>query len=298
MALFIKKVLVFLNKRFFDFSAKQLLLRASSNIKKAVSFLYKYFSIKQVVLIVVSIVLSIATGLASLDHLRNINKTSSLHNQCNITKLPVPSANQDISKAPIREEKLVILEEEIPYKSISKADKNLSKGEKIMKRKGKNGIRQKTFKVVLEDGKEISKDLVKCFVVRAQCDELISYGTLINTAISKNSSLSCDRILTMSATAYTASCQETGKRPGQRGFGITRSGIRARRGVIAVDPKVIPLGTKVYIQSLHNTEDYGYAIAADTGSAIRGNKIDVFFENLDMARKWGRRTVKVHVGLR
>jgi 3D (Asp-Asp-Asp) domain-containing protein len=59
--------------------------------------------------------------------------------------------------------------------------------------------------------------------------------------------------------------------------------------VIAVDPKVIPLGTRVYV------EGYGYAIAGDTGGAIKGNKIDVFITTKEEALKWGRRTVKIKI---
>lgn len=59
--------------------------------------------------------------------------------------------------------------------------------------------------------------------------------------------------------------------------------------VIAVDPKVIPLGSDVWV------EGYGYAVAGDTGGAIKGNIIDLFMPNIDDAYKWGRRTVRVKV---
>ena len=59
--------------------------------------------------------------------------------------------------------------------------------------------------------------------------------------------------------------------------------------MIAVDPKVIPLGSKVHV------EGYGYAVAADTGGAIKGNKIDVFFPSKQDAINWGRKTIKIKV---
>ena len=65
--------------------------------------------------------------------------------------------------------------------------------------------------------------------------------------------------------------------------------------IVAVDPKVIPLGTKLYIQSLDGTKDYGFAIAEDTGGAIKGNKIDLFFESSEQVYKFGRRKVKVYI---
>ena len=85
------------------------------------------------------------------------------------------------------------------------------------------------------------------------------------------------KVLTVEATAYTY----TGN--------TTATGIYPREGLIAVDPRVIPLGTEVYI------EGYGYAIAADTGGAIKGNKIDVFYPDLQKCLQWGRRKVTLHI---
>lgn len=89
----------------------------------------------------------------------------------------------------------------------------------------------------------------------------------------------------VSTTAYTAYCRGCS--------GITKTGINLKKNpnlkVIAVDPRVIKLGTKVYV------EGYGYAIAGDTGSAIKGNKIDVFMPNHSSALRWGRKTVKIKI---
>jgi 3D (Asp-Asp-Asp) domain-containing protein/LysM repeat protein len=91
--------------------------------------------------------------------------------------------------------------------------------------------------------------------------------------------------MTVTATAYTADCNGCS--------GVTATGIdlRANPGlkVIAVDPSVIPLGSKVYV------EGYGTAIAGDTGGAIKGNKIDVFIPNKSAASNFGVRTVKIKV---
>lgn len=93
------------------------------------------------------------------------------------------------------------------------------------------------------------------------------------------------KTLTMISTAYTAYCK------GCTGF--TKTGINLRGNsdikVVAVDPKVIPLGTKVWV------EGYGEAVAGDTGGSIKGNKIDIFVANRSTAYQWGRRTVKVKV---
>lgn len=93
------------------------------------------------------------------------------------------------------------------------------------------------------------------------------------------------KTMTVEATAYTAYCEGCS--------GTTANGTNLRANphlkVIAVDPRIIPLGTKVWV------EGYGEAIAADTGGAIKGNKIDVFIPNLNSAYEWGRRTVTIKV---
>lgn len=91
--------------------------------------------------------------------------------------------------------------------------------------------------------------------------------------------------ITVKATAYTASCKSCS--------GITYTGLNLKKNpnlkVISVDPKVIPLGSKVYIPG------YGEAIAADKGSSVKGNKIDVFIPNYKQAIQWGSKTVKIKV---
>jgi 3D (Asp-Asp-Asp) domain-containing protein len=88
-------------------------------------------------------------------------------------------------------------------------------------------------------------------------------------------------------TAYTAGHESTGKRPEDVGYGITSSGETVADGVtIAVDPHVIPIGSRVYIEGI------GYRIAQDTGSAIKGHRIDVYMNDLEAARQFG---IKKHV---
>ena len=71
--------------------------------------------------------------------------------------------------------------------------------------------------------------------------------------------------------------------------------MKAGPGVVAVDPRVIPLGTKLYIESMDGWPDYGYAVAGDTGGAIKGNKIDLFYHSSKTVRQFGRRNVRVKI---
>ncbi|MBX0314533.1 3D domain-containing protein [Planococcus glaciei] len=102
---------------------------------------------------------------------------------------------------------------------------------------------------------------------------------------SRSTSGSVVKEFIVSASAYTASCKGCS--------GITRTGINLKKNpglkVIAVDPRVIKLGTKVHV------EGYGYAVAGDTGGAIKGNKIDVFIPTKSAALKWGRKNVKIKI---
>ena len=90
-----------------------------------------------------------------------------------------------------------------------------------------------------------------------------------------------DSALTMIATAYTAECFGCS--------GTTATGRPAGHGIVAVDPRYIPLGTHLYIPG------YGRALAGDTGGAIQGNRIDLGFESNRDAMTFGRRAIVVYV---
>lgn len=106
--------------------------------------------------------------------------------------------------------------------------------------------------------------------------ELIPEPKPINKEENKNHMI-------MQASAYTKSREEGTYN------GITRSGTQVSRGTVAVDPRVIPLGTKLYI------EGYGHATALDTGGGIKYNRIDLYMETKEEAFEFGRREVRVWI---
>ena len=108
---------------------------------------------------------------------------------------------------------------------------------------------------------------------------------VVRGKLASRSALTGRHVMTMVATAYDPSPRSCGR----YGTGRTAIGLRAMKGVIAVDTRVIPLGTRVYV------DGYGPAIAADIGNAIKGHRIDLCFTSRHEALCWGRHTVKVVV---
>jgi 3D (Asp-Asp-Asp) domain-containing protein len=98
---------------------------------------------------------------------------------------------------------------------------------------------------------------------------------------------------TVTATGYTAGIESTGKTESHPAYGITRSGVKVRRDLystIAADTSVFPIGTILFIPG------YGYGVVADTGSAIKKNKIDLYYETVsDVYEHWGKKTIDVYV---
>lgn len=190
----------------------------------------------------------------------------------------------------VRVEKVTdVVEEPINFAVISKKDSNLPKGKEKIVTEGKKGLKSKQFVVIKENGKEVKRTLLFEKLIREKQDQVIAVGTKNLVAqVSRGSDPSANssgRELWVSSTAYTASCNGCS--------GITATGFNLRNNpgakIIAVDPRIIPLGSKVYV------EGYGYAIAADTGSSVRGNKVDVFFSTKSQAYKWGVRKVKIRI---
>jgi len=95
------------------------------------------------------------------------------------------------------------------------------------------------------------------------------------------------------ATGYTAGYESTGKDPGHPQFGITYSGVKVTRDLystVAADLNVFPIGTILFIPG------YGYGVLADKGGAIKGNKVDLYYETVeDVYREWGKKKVEVFV---
>lgn len=209
--------------------------------------------------------------------------------------LEEPIREGDIVKITRVTREVVVETQELPFQTVFKNNNGLEKGKTQKVQEGKKGLKEVTLEVLYEDGMEVSKEIVDEKIIESAVNEIVEKGTLALVATSRGNTARYSQMLTMTATAYHAGYSSTGKKPGDKYYGITASGTQVRPGVVAVDPKVIPLGTKLYIESTDGTADYGFASAEDTGGSIKGNKIDLFFQTPEEVRKFGRRTVKVYV---
>lgn len=165
---------------------------------------------------------------------------------------------------------------------------DLYEGQSEVVTEGVNGKTEHTYEVTYIDGKETNRVLLKTEVKSEPVTKVIRVGTKIKSSFLKTASTPTvyKQVIAMKATAYTY---------GNDGGNTTCLGQPTRRGIVAVDPKVIPLGTKLYIESADGKYIYGEAVAGDTGGAIKGNKIDLFVESASECKAFGRRTVNVYI---
>lgn len=194
---------------------------------------------------------------------------------------------------------------EIDFNTKKVNDSSLQKGKTKVSQKGEKGIKSIKYLVTTKNGEEVAKEYLSEAVTKEPVDEIIKVGTKkvtssksskaktssVTTGKAKSKDFSYSRKITAKATAYDASLSENG------GNTKTAYGLTPKYGVVAVDPKVIPLGTKLYIESSDGGKSwvYGYCIAGDTGGAIKGNKVDLCFNTKAECRKFGVKTATVYI---
>lgn len=173
------------------------------------------------------------------------------------------------------EEKVDTKVNTIPYKTITRKDSSLPVGKTKVIQQGEEGKEKIITTYNLENGEAISKKTNK-ILLKSPKPKIVLMGSM-NVAYRGGAKFAYSQKMRMLASAYT----HTGS--------CTASGTTTRRGVVAVDPSVIPMGSRLYI------EGYGFARAEDTGGAIKGNRIDVFLPSHSEARRYGRRWVTVYI---
>jgi len=183
----------------------------------------------------------------------------------------------------------------IPFNTIKRPNYSMEKGQDRVVQEGSEGLGEKQYLVVMHDGKEVSRQLVGEKVLIEPKARIYEYGTIAVAKTSRGETFRYKKVLDMIATAYDLSYESCGKLPGDKYYGIAATGMPVRRGVVAVDPRVIPYYSRLYIEAPDGSWVYGYAVAGDTGSAIKGNKIDLFMENATEVKNFGRRKAKVYI---
>ncbi len=169
----------------------------------------------------------------------------------------------------------------IPPPIVYQFSRTVGAGRIVKRSEGSPGELVKSYRVRWDDGKPVSKELVDTDRIEPQ-PVLFLMGRAGYS--SSRGSYTRGQVMEMEATAYDPSAGR-----GRFATFRTATGLRAEYGVVAVDPRVIKLGSRVFV------EGYGFAIAADTGGAIKGRKIDLCLPTYREAMRFGRKRVRVHV---
>lgn len=209
-----------------------------------------------------------------------------------------------------------IVKEPVSYQIVNRENPKLEKGKTVVAQEGEDGVKAITYSVTLVNGVRKEKSVVSEVFEKEPVNEVVEKGTKPIVVASRSASTKAkdttkridnipgadkvgangflsdgtaySNVIVMSSTVYNNSPEQNG------GWTTTASGTPLRRGVVAVDPKLIPLGTRVYVESLDGSADYGYAIAEDTGGSIKGKKIDLCVGD-GSTKGYGRRNVRVYI---
>ena len=186
----------------------------------------------------------------------------------------------------------VTVQEEIAYTTQEILNNDLAPGERKVLQAGQKGVIEYVYNIDYKNGVEISRKLIRQNKLSDPIEEIVEYcpqSVWELGVVPATRPTNYTRVETFTATAYDASPADNGIWAGK-----TSTGMPLVYGVIAVDPRVIPYGTKMYIESVDGKYKYGYAIAGDCGGAIKGKKVDLFFPSRSTCYQFGRRAVNIY----
>ena len=206
-------------------------------------------------------------------------------------------------------EELIV--ELLPYDTLRQADPDLPLGEEQVVRAGVQGAVSARSRVVTDPDGSLSITSMGT-TVSQPVDEIMAYGTQVAPVAQSWLSVTDDVLTHIDANAdgtgtlttasgqelaYTQvlSCKATAYTTQRQSWKKTATGTTARVGAIAVDPRVIPYGTRMFIVSADGSITYGVATAEDCGGSIKGNRIDLFFDTYDECVSFGVRTCDVYL---
>ena len=179
-------------------------------------------------------------------------------------------------------ERFLVEQEPIPFESVWQADPDLEIDLEHLMQDGAPGALQRRVRVTYEDGYEVGRAIENEYVAIPPTTKIWGYGTqvVVRTLDTASGPVEYWRVIRMVASSYSAST--AGTSPSSSWYGRTATGMRMGFGVVAVDPRVINLRSKVYVPG------YGVGIAGDTGSAVKGRRIDLGYDddNLVLWYRW------------
>lgn len=193
--------------------------------------------------------------------------------------------------------------QKLEFKTIEKETDTLDAGETEVHQKGKNGEKQIIKEIKYIDGEKISEEVIETKTTKEPVDEIVYVGTKEDNSVSASASsgtassgntftdhngatVAFKQVISGSGTAYTAPAGA-----------LTATGVAAYHGGVAVNPNIIPYGSKLYITSTDGSVVYGYATAVDTGGALMDGSaiVDCFYNSYDECVSFGRRNVNVYI---
>ena len=178
------------------------------------------------------------------------------------------------------------VEETRPMETIYRDDPTMDQGDYVVLQAGADGLIRRSYRVVYEDGQEAKRELVDESEMPSQ-PEIVARGTRpVKLVETPSGSLRYSRSLRVYATWYNPA--SAGRSPESPWYGIAATGVQVHRGIVAVDPSVIPLGSRMYVPG------YGEAVAADTGWAVIGNIVDLGFADYEVP-DWRSGWVEIYI---
>lgn len=180
-----------------------------------------------------------------------------------------------------------VVTEPIAFATEQRYNDQMAYGTTRVVQDGVDGERRLTYSVAYEDGAEVSRTLTADEVVTEATPQIVELGTAGAVTTRSGEILRYSKVVEVTATAYSGE-EASGKR--------TAMGTKCRVGAVAVDPRVIPLGSRLYIEAADGESwVYGTAVAEDTGGAIKGNRVDLFYDTSAECYRFGRRAAKIYI---
>jgi uncharacterized protein YabE (DUF348 family) len=196
---------------------------------------------------------------------------------------PAPSArvSYDMTIQVVRVREAVEVEHEpIPFETVWEPDPALELDQQQLVQDGQPGLIKRRVRVRYENGVEVARELEDTWLDEESSTKMVAYGThiVVHELDTPEGKLEYWRKFRALATSYTAAT--CGKTPDDPYYGITSMGLQAGKGIVAVDPKVINMGSTVYVPG------YGKGLVGDTGGQIIGRRIDLGYDEDDWSEIW------------